>query len=359
MKSDTLTHPLNPPVSGLWSHPAVIAKTSFQSKSLSGWSFNPAVGCAHACRFCYVPSVSTNHLAPQLAPLGVADPDADWGRYIFLRPWDEAAFMKSLRHADFVSRRDSAAGTTHAVMFSSTTDPYQVIPNADPARSRELTDANLTMVGRALALIRDHSTLNVRILTRSPLAAKHFDLLRSFGPRLLFGMSMPTLRNDLASVYEPRAPAPSRRLETLQKAKDAGLHVYVAMDPTYPECGAADIHTTMQAVSALNPCLIYHEPINIRAENIARIAAEGVKQGVTLNTAVFTTPQNWGAYALESFRHASNAAKVLGVQSRLHLSPDRALGHPDIVHAQKDPAAYLRWLNQCWSRVSAWPVVTT
>lgn len=358
MKTPTLPTPANSTVSGLWSHPAVIAKTSFQSKSLSGWSFNPAIGCAHACRFCYVPSVSTNHLASQLAPLGVGDPDSDWGRYIFLRPWDEAAFMKSLRHADFVSRRDSAAGTTHAVMFSSTTDPYQVIPNANLARSRELTDANLTMVARALELIRDHSTLNVRILTRSPLAAKHFELFRSFGPRLLFGMSMPTLRNDLASIYEPKAPAPSRRLATLQKARDAGLHVYVAMGPTYPECNAADIHATMQAVAALNPCIIYHEPINVRAENIARIEAEGLKQGVPVNTAVFASPKAWGAYALESFRHALNAAKALGVQDRLHLSPDKALGHPDIVNAQKDPAAYLRWLNQCWSRVSAWPVGT-
>jgi DNA repair photolyase len=227
-------------VSGLWSHPAVIAQTHFKNKSLSGWSFNTAIGCGHGCRFCYVPSVSTVKMAPQLAPLGVADPDADWGNYVFLRPWDEAAFLKSLRHADTVSKRDSASGSTHAVMFSSTTDPYQVIRNPDMTKTRELTKANLAMVAKALELIRDRSNLNVRILTRSPLARVHFDLFRSFGPRLLFGMSIPTLRNDLADIYEPEAPAPTQRLETLQKAKEQGLHVYVAMAPTYPECDAAD-----------------------------------------------------------------------------------------------------------------------
>ena len=135
-------------------------------------------------------------------------------------------------------------------MFSSTTDPYQVIRNPDMAKTRELTKANLAMVSRALELIRDRSSLNVRILTRSPLARVHFDLFRSFGHRLLFGMSIPTLRNDLADIYEPKAPAPTQRLETLQKAKEQGLHVYVAMAPTYPECDAADIRATMQASAA-------------------------------------------------------------------------------------------------------------
>ncbi len=54
---------------------------------------------------------------------------------------------------------------------------------------------------------RDKSTLNVRILPRSPLARADFDLFKSFGRRLLSGMSLPTLRNDLARVYEPKAPA--------------------------------------------------------------------------------------------------------------------------------------------------------
>ena len=39
------------------------------------------------------------------------------------------------------------------------------------------------LVRRSLELIRDHSTLNVRILTRSPLARADFDLFKSFGTR--------------------------------------------------------------------------------------------------------------------------------------------------------------------------------
>src|SRR5947208_15859101 len=109
------------------------------------------------------------------------------------------------------------------------------------------------MVRRSLEVIRDESTLNVRILTRSPLAKSDFDLFKTFGNRLLFGMSLPTLNNKLAKIYEPNAPAPTQRLETLKAAKQAGLNIYVAVAPTYPECDAADLEKTFEAIKELEP----------------------------------------------------------------------------------------------------------
>src|SRR5216110_2625033 len=85
---------------GMWSAPAVIAENHFVYKSLSNWSFNTAVGCSHACRFCYVPSAATIKQGPKLAEYGVKDPDAEWGNYVLLRPWDEQKFLASLRTAE-------------------------------------------------------------------------------------------------------------------------------------------------------------------------------------------------------------------------------------------------------------------
>jgi DNA repair photolyase len=215
--------------------PGIIAKTGFKHKSLSAFSFNPVVGCTHGCRFCYVPSTSTNKLTPQLSTLGVIDPDADWGNYVFVREWDEIRFLRSLRTAQNTPVEELPADGNRAVMFCSTTDPYQVVRNPDPATGRELTKALQASVRRALELTRDHSDLNVRILTRSPMAKLDFDLMRSFGSRLLFGMSVPTLNDKLARIYEPSAPAPSKRLATLRAARDAGLNTFMALAPTYPE----------------------------------------------------------------------------------------------------------------------------
>jgi DNA repair photolyase len=273
-----------------------------------------------------VPSTATLKQGPKLAEYGVKDPDAEWGDYVLVRPWNEQRFLASLRAAESTPRQQLKPDGNRAVMYCSTTDPYQVIRHPDPARQRELAEHARFLVRRSLERIRDQSTLNVRILTRSPLARADFDLFRSFGKRLVFGMSLPTLRNDLAKLYEPKAPAPSQRLATLRDAKAAGLHVYVAMAPTYPECDAADLRATLKAVAELDPITIFHEPINIRAENVARIEAQAADVGVCLRTEVFATRESWQDYAVNALHTVSELTKELGIEKHLHLWPDKSLG---------------------------------
>jgi len=340
---------------GFWHAPAVIAENNFIYKSLSNWAFNVAVGCSHACRFCYVPSVATIKQAAALAEYGVKDPDAEWGDYVLLRPWDEDRFLASLRAAENTPRSQLKPDGNRAVIYCSTTDPYQVIRHPDPARQRELARHARWLVRRSLEIIRDRSTLNVRILTRSPLARADFELFRSFGPRLVFGMSLPTVRNDLSKVYEPKAPAPSQRLATLRAAKEAGLHVYVAVAPTYPECDEADLRATLKAVAELEPITIFHEPINIRAENVARIETQARALGVQLKTEVFDTRQSWQDYAVQSLHTVSELAKELGIEQHLHLWPDKSLGSQALADRMPSPQMYLKRLDHWWHRVSEWP----
>ena len=338
-----------------WHAPAVIAENHFVYKSLSNWAFNVAVGCSHACRFCYVPSTATIKQGPKLAEYGVKDPDAEWGNYVLLRPWDEQKFLASLRSAENTPRKQLKPDGNRAVIYCSTTDPYQVIRHPDPARQRELAGHARFLVRRSLELIRDESTLNVRILTRSPLARADFDLFKSFGKRLVFGMSLPTLRNDLAKVYEPKAPAPSQRLATLHAAKDAGLYVFVAMAPTYPECDEVDLRATLKAVAELKPITIFHEPINIRAENVARIEEQAESVGVPLRTEVFATRESWQNYAVNALHMVSELAKEIGISKRLHLWPDKSLGSQSLVERMPKPQRYQARLEHWWNRISEWP----
>jgi DNA repair photolyase len=338
-----------------WRAPAVIAENHFIYKSLSNWAFNVAVGCSHACRFCYVPSAATIKQGPKLAEHGIKDPDAEWGDYVLLRPWDEHKFLTSLDSAERTPRKQLKPDGNRAVIYCSTTDPYQVIRHPEPARQRELAAHARFLVRRSLELIRDESTLNVRILTRSPLARADFDLFQSFEKRLVFGMSLPTLRNDLAKVYEPRAPAPSQRLATLRAAKEAGLHIYVAMAPTYPECDEADLRRTLEAMAELEPITIFHEPINIRAENVARIQAHAAETGARLRTEVFATRQSWQDYAVHALHTVSELARELGLEQHLHLWPDKSLGRQTLADRMPNPAKYLQRLEHWWNRVSEWP----
>ena len=230
-----------------------------------------------------------------------------------------------------------------------------MIHHPDAGRRKELATHARFLVRRSLELIRDHSTINVRILTRSPLARADFDLFRTFGSRLLFGMSLPTLRNDLAKVYEPKAPAPSQRLASLRAAKDADLHVYVAIAPTYPECDDEDLRTTLKAVRELEPVTIFHEPINIRAENVGRMQAQATALGIALKTEVFATRAQWQDYAIGALGSVRQIAKELGIENRLHLWPDKTLGSSSFVQRMQNPRVYVERLQHWWSRISEWP----
>jgi DNA repair photolyase len=340
---------------GVWFVPATITPNNFQYKSLSNWALNIAVGCGHGCIVCYVPSTSTNKQAPQLTRYNVTDPDAEWGDYVLVRPWDEKKFLASLRAAEQTPVAKLKPDGNRAVIYSSTTDPYQVVTHPDAAIQKLLNEHLGRMVRRSLELIRDHSTLNVRILTRSPQARKDFDLYSSFGHRLLFGMSLPTLRNDLSRIYEPFAPAPSQRLAALRAARDAGLNIFVAMAPTYPECDSKDLEATLRAVAALDPVTVFHEPINVRAENIARIQKAAAAAGVKLNTGVFSSKATWARYALDSLHTVEGLASQVGLADRLHPWPDSSLESRSVCEQLSNPNEHLKWLNTCWSRVSAWP----
>lgn len=349
-------------ITDFWSKQLSIAPNNFKFKSLSNWSCNIAVGCEHACRFCYVPEASTNKLGKKLAMHGVKDPDAEWGEYVFLRQWDGPHFMNTLKAAERTKAADLAKDGNRAVMFCTTTDPYMVIRNADPVKQQALATHRSYLMVEALRHIRDLSTLNVRILTRGPLARKDFELMKSFGNRLLFGMSLPTLNNRLAKVYEPKAPAPSQRLDTLRAAKAAGLNVYVAVAPVYPECDEADMKATLAAIKELDPVTVFMEPINIRAENIARIKKQADAAGVRLKTDVFSNSHSWRAYALNQLLTFEELADEAGLYDRLHLWPDASLGSAESLrqfpHSLPDGEGGISlhdWLQNQWSKVSAWP----
>ena len=341
-----------PPV-GLWDKPIVIAPSNFINKSLSDWACNIAVGCAHQCSVCYVPSVSTNKMGPSLKNKGVEDPSLEWGDYVFLRPWDEKQFLASLRKAE--ERKVLSRDGNRAVLFCSTTDPYQIIRHPVASQADLLNTIRRELVRKALIAIRDHSTLRVRILTRGPLARQDFEIFQSFGKRLTFGMSLPTLNNRLSRIYEPHAPAPTKRLKTLQEAKEAGLHVFVAMAPTYPESDELDLRNTMAAIAALEPITLFHEVVNVRADNISRTVINAGLNGKKPDVAAFQTRTLWMEYALDTFATVERLAKELKLTRRLHLWPDKSMAAARSMNRVWNPESHHQWLVRWWNRVSEWP----
>ena len=344
---------------------ASLQRNNFKYKSLSNWSYNIAVGCNHACRFCYVPDSSVNKQKKKLKSYGIQDPDAEWGDYVLLRGWNEKQFRNSLKRAQKLKAEELNSDGNRAVIFCSTTDPYQTIKaDGDLPRQKLLNGLRQTLVRRALEIILNESDLNVRILTRSPLARGDFDLYARFRQRLVFGMSLPTLNDDLRKMYEPKAPGVQKRLETLHLAKDKGLHVYIAMAPTGPECQEGDLERTLEAIKEFKPITIFHEPINLRAKNVERIAVHAGKLGVEFSRRPLLK-ENWAAYALWQLHAVERIAKTVGVHEQLHLWPDKTLGSRatwnqarrtvNLPASETEYQKHLAWLAGWWTRISEWP----
>ena len=343
-------------VASHWERPAVITKANLFDRSFANWAFNPIDGCSFACPFCCVPEVSTCKMAPQLAQHGINSPDGEWGNYQLLRTWDEERFLKSLDSAWDYSQVDFASNWRSAILMSSTTDPYQPIIGAQKPQGRQLQRELNRMRRRVLRLILEHSPNLVRVLTRSPLACCDFDLFKQFGPRLTFGMSVPTLREDLIRVYEPDSPPASERIKTLRRAKENELPFYIVMPPIYPDCDQNDLQATLKAVAELNPITIFCEPLNVRGSIEARV----------LNCRAGSSPaavqalageEAWQDYAIGCLRTVQVLSDELGILERIHLWPPKSLGNEGLIQRMPDPSAYRAWLDHWWRRESEWPLV--
>ena len=163
------------------------------------YSFNPYVGCFHACIFCYV---------PRLLQL---DRSA-WGTSVSVK-----------RNAASVLAREVRKLPRGLVMISTATDPYQFVEG----RYR-ITRHSLEVLLR--------SGWPVSILSRSPLMTRDIDLFTQFGT-IDVGMSVPTLDDRARALLEPWAPPIDARLRCLQTLAEAGLKTFVSFAPAYPPTG--------------------------------------------------------------------------------------------------------------------------
>ena len=214
-------------------------------KNLSeGWNLNFAVGCTHACPFCYVDPIHKRFGVQRYGEL-VRN---RWGNY-FLVP-------SNLDDAIEKTPWERWKGTE--VMMSSTHDPY--LPK---------------LVGYARKILTRALPAGVRLCvqTRSCLVVNDFDILAEHHNQVRLQVSIATMNRDLARLIEPRVPPPGRRLEVLRKASQAGLRTGVILAPIFPTLPIrpdlrGDIREIAEALAEIHPDHIYGESLHIRGENL-------------------------------------------------------------------------------------------
>src|SRR5437899_6884679 len=179
----------------------VTVDTALRKDPLPGidYSFNPYIGCYHACVFCYTPRLMRMDRN-------------EWGTSVVVK-----------RNAATVVAKEVRKGPKGLVAISTATDPYQFVE-----RKYRITRHALEVLLRA--------QWPVSVLSRSPLMLRDLDLFRQFD-EIEVGMSVPTVDDRARALLEPWAPPIESRLRCLRQLADAGLTTFVSFAPAYPPTG--------------------------------------------------------------------------------------------------------------------------
>ena len=214
-------------------------------KNLSdGWCLNFAVGCTHACPFCYVDEIHKRFGRSRFGDI-VAQ---DWGNYLLL--------PENL--TDVLEKTPWERWAGEEVMMSSTHDPYL------PKLARAARD----ILGHALP-----AGVKICLQTRSYLVTKDLAFLASFPEQVRLQISIATTNRDLSRLIEPRVPTPEARFEVLRQAKRLGLNVGVILAPILPPIAvrhdvAADIRVMARTLAKIDPQHIFGESLHVRGQNL-------------------------------------------------------------------------------------------
>jgi DNA repair photolyase len=184
-------------------------------------SINPYRGCEHGCIYCYArPSHAYLNLSPGL----------DFETRLFAKVNAAEKLREELARPSYACE---------TITLGANTDPYQ------PAE-REWK------VTRSILEVASECGQPVAIITKNALVERDLDLLVPMAHRdqVRVFVSVTTLDHDLARRMEPRASAPARRLQAIERLAQAGVPVGVMVAPVVPLLTDSETERILEAAAA-------------------------------------------------------------------------------------------------------------
>lgn len=250
-------------------------------KNLSdGWNLNFAIGCTHACPFCYVDPIHKRFGVSRYGDIV----RQKWGDYLLV--------PENLSEA--IEQTPWARWKGTEVMMSSTHDPY--LP--------KLAAAARTILEHALP-----AGVRVCLQTRSYLVTKDLEYIAQFPDQVRLQVSIATMSRDLARLIEPRVPPPKARLEVLRRAKRLSIRTGVILAPILPPVSIrpdvrSDFRQAARALAEIGPDYIYGESMHVRGENCT-LVAEALGEP-------FARPEGFDRLSAKMFREELELAGLRG-----------------------------------------------
>ena len=205
----------------LVNHKEVKSVISKSNLPIAGFTVNPYVGCAHACKYCYADFMKrfTGH-------------KEQWGSFVDVKHWPQ------------IKNPQKYSGKT--IIVGSVTDGYHQCER-EFERTREFLE-ELKGVD-----------VNLIITTKSSLILRDLDLIKKF-PDPIVSISINTLDEEFKSDMDNASPI-SERLETLKRFHDEGIKTVCFISPIFP--GITDVFEIIGEVTGYVD-YIWLENLNLR-----------------------------------------------------------------------------------------------
>lgn len=185
-------------------------------------SINPYRGCEHGCIYCYA--------RPSHTYLGFSA-GLDFETQILAKPRAAQLLEAELRRPGY---------RVSPIALGSNTDPYQPV------------ERKLRITRQILEVLAAHDH-PLTIVTKSALVERDLDILAPMAEKNLCAVfvSVTTLDHGLARRMEPRASAPSRRLEAIRSLAQAGVPTGVMFAPAIPALNDHEMEAVLEAAAGV------------------------------------------------------------------------------------------------------------
>jgi DNA repair photolyase len=267
-------------------------------------SINPYRGCEHGCVYCFA--------RPTHAYLGLS-PGLDFETRLFAKRAAPELLRQELLKPGYQCK---------VIALGANTDPYQPIE-----REHRITR-------RVLEVLQEFEH-PVGVVTKSALVQRDIDILAPMAKQGLasVAVSITTLDRELARRLEPRAPTPSRRLDTIRALSEAGIPVSVLSSPMIPALNDHELDAILEAARAagaigagyillrlpLELTSLFEEWLETHVPGKAKHVMSLIRQardGKTYRAEFGTRMKGTGPYAELLRRRFEAACKRLGLNER-------------------------------------------
>jgi len=274
---------------------------AFQRKQLSDFACNIGNICEFGCAFCYVPAVTTKQKYVQ----EVLQKGYNWEDISLYRT--KANLLECVEQDLRKFKRGD--GDNRVVFFCTTCDPCA-------------TEEHAEMTIEAIRLIMEASDLQVRVLSKSRLILKIATELDPYRDRIIYGLSIGTMRPEVSACIEEHATPVSERIETLQLLRGASFRTFGMLCPILP----SEMDHLDPLVDLIHPqeCeQIWAEAINLRGKSLIKTRDKlrecGLEKDADVLETVIGDRSHWREYSKALFLALRKSLERSGCTDKLRF----------------------------------------